>query len=647
MAVVTLKKPAAPVPASKMPMARFKYGAWWKPVFYQGKPLYPKQDWEIERDCYLRCTEEKHPPGWMGKAEHFRRMVSIIWASGVAKRPFLWNPNAVRIIDKYFEHDFLSCAGHASSGKSEVLAIIAVAEFIADPENTAVLVTSTTLSESRGRIWGRIEFYWQECIDYFNALGAQMGVKIDPPGALISSSGMIRYKLGDKKDDTRGIKLVPGKESEVKEGVGRMKGFKARRLRFLVDEMSDLSHKLLEGAETNLYVNPDFKMVASFNPASHFDPAGVFSEPENGWASVNILESDGWKTKRGWCIRFDGNTSPNVVARMERWPGLLTHEKLEGAKKNPEIGENSPAFYQMFRGAWSEVGNADGIYSEAEIIKYLAQKKAEIWESPAVMVGGFDPAFSHGGDRAVLVTAKTGKATCFGVFKSCIDFEQIIFLDENIDTKQDKKEFIIARLKEACQKHGLDPKNLAMDATGGGDVLATLMARDEFFANKFMRVQFGGEASELTMGGKKGKDRFVDMVSELWYAGKPLLRCGQIKGLKPDMIREMTLRLYTEQTGGKKKIKVEPKEDMKARLKGRSPDISDSAFLSLFVARSRHGLKSDEVVAKPKQQLEKGPLDSQFSWGLKKKPRINEPEYVHATGSGWGDDNSGFGGMFG
>ncbi len=561
---VAVKKPVKA--AKRHPWSREKYGTFWLPMTdpTTGKAIGPMPDWKIEAWMYLNA------PRPALKARHFMRMISIIFASPLSKRPFVWNPNSVRICEAYFKYNYLGIAGHASSSKSETCAIIALGEFLADPANTAVLVTSTTIPDARQRIWARIEFYWQDCCDYFAALGAQMGCKLSPPGTLISSSAMIRYQLEDRKETDRGIKLVPGKESEVKEGIGRMKGFKAKRMRFLADELSDLSHKLLEAAESNLFVNEDFKMVGCFNPSSHFDPAGVFSEPEGGWASVNVLESDGWNTKRGYCIRFDGQSSPNVVAGYKIWDGLLTRDKLDELRKN--LGDNSPGFMSMCRGAWSETGNKDGIYTEAEIINALGMQKVTVWEGPKTVVGGFDPSFVHGGDRAALVLGITGKGLCNGKFKQCIEVTKILFLDENIDTKQDKKEQILQRLKDACKSEGLDPSNLAMDATGGGDVFVTLMNRDQFFARKFIPLGFGEQASEIMFQGKAGKDKFSDRMSELWYVGRPLLHGGQIKGLKPDIIREMTLRLYETQGGSKKRIKVEPKDVMKRRMNGRSPD---------------------------------------------------------------------------
>lgn len=610
---------------------REKYGVRFNPLRdpQTNRPMCAIPDWKIEARMYL-CAKEKAPKGWLGKAEHFMRMMTYLLSA--SKKPFQWNPNAKRIVQAYFDHDFVAIAGHGGSGKSETIAIISIGEFVSSPEDTAILVTSTSLSESRSRIWGRIEVYWQDVCDYF-------GGEQNTPGELVSSSGLIRYKLGNRKDDTRGIKLVPGKESEVREGVGRMKGFHAKRVRFMADELSDLSHKLLEAAESNLFTNPDFKMAAAFNPASFFDPAGVFSEPKDGWGSVNVITSDGWDTKRGYCIRFDGEKSPNVLCKdgEKLWEGLLTKEKLEDRRKF--LGDNSPIFMSQYRGSWSEVGLADGIYSEAEIIKYRGMSKVEVWTSAKTKAGGFDPSFVHDGDRAVLVVGDVGKAISFEKDLPCADCTETIYLDERLDTTKDKKEQVVTNLKAACIKHNLDPTYLAMDATGGGDVFATLMSRDPFFSNKFMKVQFGGEASQMITDGRKGVDKFVNMVSELWYAAKSLLRMGQIRGLRPEIVREMTLRLY-EESGSKKKVKIEPKKDMKTRLNGRSPDAADAYFLFIHAARSRLGLRSADGVAKiAKKAASDDPMAGMFDWGKPKKKRVNQDDgnYVSSSG-GWGDE---------
>jgi len=319
------------------------------------------------------------------------------------------------------------------------------------------------------------------------------------------------------------------------------------------------------------------------------------------------------------------------------WEGLLNLASLTEGKKN----NSTTRFMEQYRGCWSETGHEDSIYSNAEIINHLGNKKVDVWTQQPQRAGGFDPAFAHGGDRCVLVLGDCGKAICNLRDLPCVETKEIIYLDDDLDSSKDKKDQVVEKLKQACIKHNLDPARLAMDATGGGDVFATLMARDPFFSNKFARIQFGGEGSDMVSGGRKGKDKFVNMVSELWYSGKPLLRMGQIKGLKPDIMNEMTKRLYEESSGSKNKIRVESKEKMKLRLNGKSPDCADAFFLMLHICRMRLGLSSAEVVGKTKKPpppSSNDPMAGMFAWGLKKKPKLNEPEYVQ-SGGGWADDS--------
>lgn len=611
-------------------LIRIKYGIEWQPLRANGKPVCPMPDWMIERDMFL-WDEMKDRQGNLlhlsiprkhkGKAEHFRRMMTAILG-----QTFEWNPNAVRIVDEYFSHEFLAIAGHASSSKTETLAVIAVGEFIADPKNVRVMVTSTTLKDSRGRIWGRIEHYWNIAKEKFKGVA-------ELPGSLVSSGGLIRYSLGGIKDETRGIFLVPGSESEANAGVGKLKGFKAPKMRVLGDEFADLSMKILDAAKGNLVSNKDMRLAAGFNPTDYFGPDGVLGEPEKGWGTVDILNSDGWKTKLGgYCIRFDGEKSPNVVAGKEIWKGLLTREGL--AKIEKDQGRGTSGYISQARACWPEGGSKDSIYTMSEVIKYFGMQKVDVWEGSTELAAGFDPSFAHGGDRAVMVTGKVGSGLSFGAFKPCAEVQEVIYLDEKLDTSQDKREQILARLKEEMIKRGIKARHLAMDATGGGAVFATLMKRDSFFSSMFMEASFGGKASDMLVQGHKGKDKYVNLVSELWYAGKALLREGQIKGIKPEIVSEMTLRLY--ETKGEK-IQVEPKENMKARLNGKSPDIADAFFLLIHVCRARLGLASQEKTAKPKKPINHDPLAGMFSWGQKKKPKLTNGEHVQ-IGGGWADE---------
>jgi hypothetical protein len=84
-------------------------------------------------------------------------------------------------------------------------------------------------------------------------------------------------------------------------------------------------------------------------------------------------------------------------------------------------------------------------------------------------------------------------------------------------------------------------------------------------------------------------------VAELWHVAKELLSAGQLKGLHPDMIKEMVARTYGTSNN---KIWVEPKTDMKKRI-GFSPDcfVAGTMILTPSGERSIEEINpGDEVV---------------------------------------------------
>jgi hypothetical protein len=71
------------------------------------------------------------------------------------------------------------------------------------------------------------------------------------------------------------------------------------------------------------------------------------------------------------------------------------------------------------------------------------------------------------------------------------------------------------------------------------------------------------------------------------------MRSGQLKGVAPDLAKEMTGRKYTTTSGGK--VTIEPKRDYKLRL-GRSPDLADAFFLGVDLARQKLGIIAGSMV---------------------------------------------------
>lgn len=559
---------------------RARYGLTFRPlVDERGRPRGPKSDIVIEREILRNYEDYSTVPGnrLMSWEEHFKVFVSIIWDNPNTRYRFTWNPYAERILDNVRGHRFLGVSGHASSGKSQFGAIWAIANFLIDPEHTKVLITSTSLQESRMRIWGVIEKYWGEAEAFFAPMGGL-------PGKLVSSSGKITGIVSGKADDLTGLALIAGGKGNDGDASTKI-GFKAGKLILVADELPLLTHKLYDAA-TNLLSNDGFQMLATGNLTSVFDPFGLFTEPEDGWDSITE-DSMEWKTRiGGYCIRFDGEKSPNVVAGKELYKGLLTQTGLDEIRA--KFGERSPGFYRMVKSFPCPTGAIDTIYSEPELVSRLCGHKDTPWLRRPTPIAFLDPSFSKGGDAAAASFGFIGEAQINGKTIQVLEKSDTLDLMMKVEAQhktKDRNEQLADLFIAECERRGIAIPDRGVDATGGGDPFATILAMK--MGHGFQLVSFAGAASEMPVSAtdkRKGKDRFGNRVSELWYVGKEFVASGQIRGLDPATMREMCDRTYKEMGN---KVYVEPKSEMKKRTGGRSPDRADSWVGLIEIARRR------------------------------------------------------------
>jgi hypothetical protein len=210
------------------------------------------------------------------------------------------------------------------------------------------------------------------------------------------------------------------------------------------------------------------------------------------------------------------------------------------------------------------------------------------WQGNTVNLAGLDPSFTNGGDRTCLALAKCGYDT---TGQYVIEFGKIIHLNDDATNKAVPRTYqIVEQVQKECKKHGVLPENLSVDATGAGAPFCDVLAGQ--WSNKFMRISFGGKASDKRVSAnssKVGTDLYVNRVSELWFVGKELMRTKQIFGIESELAQEMTSRNYDMVKSGSLRMKIESKPEFKARF-GRSPDLADAAFLALDCARQRLGL---------------------------------------------------------
>ena len=548
----------------------WQYGRWW-----------PKKIDQFNRELYSFKNPMPLEKGGESKSHHFKRIVSALWPEDGPK-PFIWHPWAERMLEAACENQYLAVAGCASSGKTDFFAIWAIVNFIVAPYETMVLVTSTTLKDSRKRIWGSIRDYWQAAPPL--------------PGKLVDSMGLIRFDDGTGgTSDKCGITLIAAEKKKEKEAVGKLIGFKNERVIVIADEMPELSESILEASASNLSFNPQFQFIGIGNPASRFDAFGILAKPKNGWQAISPMD-DEWETERGLCIRFDGAKSPNVLTGKIIYPWIVTQAKLDEAKAR--FGENSLAYYRMYRGYWAPTGDEDNIYSETEIISAGADLDA-IWLEPPTRVAALDPAFTNGGDRTPV------QFGLYGVSRDGIPtlmYTHRELLQDDVNNKRKTRtEQIVTKFKEICEQEGVEPFCAAYDKSGAGGPFGDVI--DMLWSPEVLGVQFGGRASDLPVSISDtalSSDRYVNRVTELWFGAKELIRTGQLKGIDMELAKEMCARKYTTKKGTTLRMEVESKTDMKART-GESPDLADSAMILIELCRQRFGFGGMTVQQKRKE----------------------------------------------
>jgi hypothetical protein len=382
------------------------------------------------------------------------------------------------------------------------------------------------------------------------------------------------------------LSLIAAEKSRTREAIGKFIGLKQKHVILIGDELGELSLAIRQAALANLSKNPRFEFKGLSNPASRFDAFGDWSTPKDGWESITPEVDDEWTTKWGGkYIRLDGERSPNILAGETVYPFLPTIEKVEEDKLL--LGEKSRAYMRMVRAVFFDSDETEGIYGESEIMKAGAMKTVE-FKGQTTLIAGIDPAFTNGGDRTIMYTARVGYDT---VGQYGIQFEDCIHLNDDATNKAIPRTYqIVHQIRDKCKALGIKPEDVAVDSTGAGSPFCDVLAGE--WSDQFLRVQFGGKASDkrVSMNSRlTGEELYMNRVSELWFVGKEFLRTNQMHGLSTDLAKEMCSRRYDMVKSGTLRVKVESKVELKQRA-GQSPDMADAAFIALDLARARHGL---------------------------------------------------------
>lgn len=544
-------------------------------------------EWKLDDALAIEMTCIQQGGTWMegdrqcgeGLFHHYREMWKLLWPDQDLNR---WTD---LILKSYCENDITVTMGCKNANKTHTISKIALSDYWCFPNDTLWMISTT---EGRGadlRVWGVV-------CELFNAARKKAswlaGNPIDYKKTI--TTGVIDKDRLEARSLRKGLIILPCGDTKAN-GLGRMIGIKAPRLRHAGDEVPQMSENFLD-AYTNWH-GGDFKGLMTGNFCETDDPLGIAAEPEGGWDTFEDTgKTQEWKSKffDAHVIALDGRDSPNFDypdhETNVHYPYLMTHKMLNAIEKTH--GTDSWEWHSQ--GVGKPVKGMDiwRVLNRDFCIKHKAMEDVS-WDSKRTGILALDPAYGLG-DLCVLRHMEFGRNT-EGKWILLTHEPRIIPIKIGMEIEQEDQ--IALYVKTVATQLGIPPSNIFYDSFGRG-TLGFSFAK-VFGLNCPVPVDSSAQPTKRPVRFdlyvetpnhqkrlKRCDEHYKKFITELWFSVRQAIQCEQIRGLDMETIREGSSRKFTNENNY---IVLETKEDMKKRTNGRSPDRFDCLSVGLEGAR--------------------------------------------------------------
>lgn len=505
----------------------------------------------------------------------------------------------VRIVKALCLEKILDIVGAASSGKTYVVAAYGYSMWKLKPHQTSVFLSTTSAEAGESRTWGAVK-------ELHGLDSSRIGKKIDSM-RLITLDEETRDEEGakqrDLKDVIKCVNIKPGQDG--KNVIAAICGRKNNRVIWGCDEMGYMDVGCLN-ARVSLAPNPFNQFIGMNNAPEEGDPMYIDAEPHgapypDGWRSVDKDIHEEWTTKTGKCIYLNSDKCPNVLAKdpaKPPFPKLMTAEMRELTIRSAG-GIDTPMAWKYIYGFPASVDIPDKVLTH-KLLETHECFEEPLWVDTNQTVGaGLDLGFREGGDPCVIHFGRVGLDTRAKRILGC-EPDGMVLSPSQKGTK-DYEAQIALRVIEECRKRNCH--SLALDVTGDGGLMLQAIekeARTQKYQLEVIAVSFSGSASDaiVILGEKRtGREMFQNKVAELWVSLRISCINGVIRGLGERGNAKTQLCSRKGTNDDRKRFSVEPKKEMKKRLK-RSPDHGDACVL-LHCWALRNGISGAEPPRKP------------------------------------------------
>lgn len=518
---------------------------------------------------YAACTE-KEP--W----ECFWRAIYSL----VPRKEFVRHEWSEQHVYDWTTEKFVITWGAASSGKSNDYGLLTLIDWMTDPNETVSILASTSLQMLKLRSYESVLRYFQVVKRYASAY--------DMPGKLRKTDNAIILDEDDElgvatdKASIRGVAVAEGTEQEART---KLTGAHLPYVRLILDELSQMRPAAMR-VRTNLSIGAkDFKLVGLCNPDSFTDLAAQYSKPilPGGFAAIDPETTHEWYSPYGKIRRHDGLRSPAILYPEKKLTFLLTKEKLDDIRKDVGGNEDDPEFWTMVRGFPPAQGKKQTLLSMAEVLRSGSTEDVTWMGAPSVTVLGCDPAFSEGGNRAVMQALEIGidknnqvKLSCLEPRYARIDASSAIPVTDQVGDA----------IKEYAEELGVKPELIGVDDSATQSVADYLQSKHFMTVRRFVS---NAAASDMPLSKgdvRKASDRFKNQSTELWAAVAAFVRAGQLRNVPLVAMEQLCGRLL-ERVGVLRRLLSKKKSTREGNeLKaGESPDEQDALSIAIGVVR--------------------------------------------------------------
>lgn len=530
-------------------------------------------------------------------ANHYQPGAIVLWGPDI----FTPEPKCTQLVwealSKFKRNIFL---GGGSQSKTWSAAVKFGLRYIEDPENTCYKVMSVTKEHAKRNVFAAIKnLLVNTMVPIPNIIIKAESIQVNDDDK--QGIHLVTIPIGDDgKGRLRGFHPVPRQRKEGEETNVHPKFGALTCVGVLLDEAEEVPNGVWEDINnillTETAIDSNIEVCAATNPRDRLSKIGEYSEPVDGWGSLDIESSTTWESARGWHVtRLDPKYSENVVQRKVVYPGLQTFEGYENLLK---LGENNPEYFTMGRGWFPEMSATTVIITEA---MFNRAKGLYHFIGPVISAGSNDLAF-EGNDAVIFThlrhgeadgwTDMEGKFHKFTIPRRVIQVEQQMSLPKLPSLEQARA---IMRLSRDLT---VKPIWLVCDRTGAGtgvhDCLCSL------FGPEVMGMMWSWAPTQtriLDDDAKTCDELYKDIITEMAWSTRRFIETDMIK-LHPgvnwnELERQTVTRKYSQV--GRGFLQIQSKKDFKRQNGDKSPDRFDSLIQGIQLIRMNAGVTTVAV----------------------------------------------------